>query len=116
MSLLEEYKSNSGQTTKIEETSKLHKLFLREKPTLIVEAIYEAPGEVIAYELQRTVDTTYAHAVKQLSRLEDHGLIRKQKSGRKKKIKLTEKGETVAEKLVELDNTLFEANTDGGDQ
>jgi DNA-binding MarR family transcriptional regulator len=49
--------------------------------------------------LAKEVDCTYSHAVKILQTLEDLGLVLFEKRGRIKLIKLTKKGEEIAENI-----------------
>ncbi|MFB6174610.1 MAG: hypothetical protein ABEJ87_01380 [Candidatus Nanohalobium sp.] len=53
-------------------------------------------------KISKEVDTTYAHTVRIISRLEEEGLIQTRKKVRKKFIKLIEQGEKYAEKFQHL--------------
>jgi|GEM_PF-6435487 len=57
-----------------------------------------------ASQLSTKANTTYSHAVKMMNRLEDLGLVTAQKKGRKKEYELTEQGQALADKLVEIDD------------
>ena len=55
-------------------------------------------GSILAKE----VDCTYSHAVKILQRLEKVGLVMFEKKGRIKLIKLTKKGQEIAENIENI--------------
>lgn len=75
-------------------------LFIKEKPSKALVTIRRnQTGEIYGSMVSTKIDTTYAHTVKILAQLEDHGLIRTEKKGRKKLLELTEKGDEYAEKL-----------------
>ena len=50
----------------------------------------------------RKIDTTYAHTIKILSRMEEENLVYTKKDGRKKILHLTDRGERYADKFVEV--------------
>jgi len=52
--------------------------------------------------ISKKIDTTYAHTVKTVSRLEDEGLVESQKDGRKKILELTSEGEKYADIFIDL--------------
>ena len=89
-------------------------VFFREKPAMmLVELnramkqkkenvkgeIGEIRGEVYASSIAKIVDCTYSHAVKILQSLERLGLVGFEKKGRIKLIKLTKKGQEIAENI-----------------
>jgi len=76
------------------------KLFLNEKPVKMLITISKEPdyGSSIA----RKVDTTYAHTVQTLQKLEDQGLTKTKKEGRKKIHSLTEEGEVKAQAFKQV--------------
>ena len=57
--------------------------------------------------LAKEVDCTYSHAVKILQTLEELGLVSFEKKGRIKLIKLTKKGEEVAELIDSIRRKLM---------
>ena len=82
-------------------------LFIKEKPVKIILSIRRSRTESYASKIAQDVDTTYAHAVKTLSKMEDSGLLTSKKSGRKKVLELTEKGEQYAETLGEVHDLIY---------
>ncbi|HDM36519.1 MAG TPA: hypothetical protein ENG09_04635 [Candidatus Syntrophoarchaeum butanivorans] len=82
----------------IDRSEMIRRLFLQEKPVEILISIsrMETP---YASRILREVDTTFAHAVKILSTMEDLGIIESERSGRIKALKLTPHGEVLAESL-----------------
>lgn len=65
-----------------------------------------------AQNISNRVDTTYSHAVRTLDDLEQEGLIkREEKSGRKRMVRLTDKGEEVASQLQQIQSTLSQEAT-----
>ncbi len=83
--------------------------FLNEKPVMALVTIRKHRDEVYGSLISQKIDTTYAHTVKILSRMEDHDLIETEKKGRKKILTLTGKGEEYADHFIELINC-FEDN------
>lgn len=82
------------------------KLFLKEKPVRAIITIRRHRGEVYCSLVSKKIDTTYAHTVKILSKLEEGGMVTSEKKGRKKILTLTEKGQNHAEKLSEIMDSL----------
>ncbi len=66
--------------------------FLNEKPVMALVTIRKNRDDVYGSLISKKIDTTYAHTVKILSRMEDLGLIKSRKEGRKKILELTSKG------------------------
>jgi len=60
--------------------------------------------ECFASEVSREIDTTYAHCVKIVSTLVKAGYMEKEAKGRKNILYLTEKGQEIAQKLLETRN------------
>lgn len=77
-------------------------LILKEKPSRALEHLYKIRKDTYAGELKSEIDTTYSHMIKIVKRLEENGLIIKKREGRLRPINLTDKGEEVAKKVVEL--------------
>jgi DNA-binding MarR family transcriptional regulator len=73
----------------------------KEKPCRALIHIHEE-GETYTFEISRNIDSTNAHTVKTVGRLESLGLVRSEKRGRKKMLKLTEDGKRVAEAVDNL--------------
>lgn len=83
--------------------------FLKEKPVRALVTIRRnGTDEIYGSLISKKIDTTYAHTIKILAQMEDEGLIRTEKKGRKKILHLTDKGEKYADKLLELLETFEE--------
>lgn len=86
-------------------------IFLNEKPVMTLVVIRRNRDDVYCSVVSKNIDTTYAHTVKIISKLEEKGLIQSKKKGRKKFLKLTDKGEEYADLFIELLD-LFENGPD----
>lgn len=78
----------------------LMELFLHDKPVGILLSLRE--GEKYASKVSKEVDCTYTHTLKILSQLKEYAIVEFEKSGRIKKVKLTEIGEDIAHGLEGL--------------
>lgn len=76
--------------------------FLKEKPVMALVTIRRAREEIYCSKISKEIDTTYAHTVKIVSRMEDEGLIESQKNGRKKILKLTSDGVKFSDHFLDL--------------
>jgi len=74
-------------------------IFFRRKPALMLVALKKMSKARYGSLLAKEVDCTYSHAVKILQTLEELKLVDFEKKGRIKLIKLTKKGEEVAEDI-----------------
>ena len=74
-------------------------IFFRRKPALMLVALKKISKAIYGWLLAKEVDCTYSHAVKILQTLEELGLVLFEKKGRIKLIKLTKKGEEIAENI-----------------
>lgn len=74
-------------------------VFFRRKPALMLVALKKMSMARYGSLLAKEVDCTYSHAVKILQSLEDLGLVVFEKKGRMKLIKLTKKGQEIAENI-----------------
>jgi len=74
-------------------------IFFRRKPALMLVALKKMSKARYGSLLAKEVDCTYSHAVKILQTLEELGLVLFEKKGRIKLIKLTKKGEEIAENI-----------------
>lgn len=82
-------------------------LFIKEKPVKTLVHLKRSREPMYTSKLNQKVDTTYAHATKLVKKLEEENLLERQRKGRKKIIRLTEKGETLArnfENLLDAEN------------
>lgn len=77
------------------------KLFINSKPVRIIVKL-SRKSDYYASALSTEVDATYSHTVKILQRMNEHSLVEFEKKGRKKMVKLTDKGEALAEIFREL--------------
>lgn len=82
--------------------SKMKDFFLKEKPVMALVTIRRARDEVYCSVISKKIDTTYAHTVKIISRMEEEGLIESEKKGRKKILELTSKGEKFANHFLDI--------------
>ncbi len=76
--------------------------FFRKKPALILIALRRDSRARYGSLLAKEVDCTYSHAVKILQSLEQFGLVAFEKKGRIKLIKLTNKGQEVANSIKKI--------------
>ena len=74
-------------------------IFFRRKPALMLIALKKVSRARYGSMLAKEVDCTYRHAVKILQMLEKIGLVVFEKQGRIKLIKLTKKGEEIADHI-----------------
>lgn len=77
-------------------------LFFRRKPSLMLLALRRMNKAKYGSVLAKEVDCTYSHAVKILQILENLGLVVFEKKGRIKIIKLTKKGQAIAEHIESI--------------
>jgi len=76
-------------------------LFLHDKPTNIVLKLKDSQGKY-ASVLSKETDCTYTHTLKILTQLEDYGIVKFEKKGRIKEVKLTPIGADIAHELEGL--------------
>ncbi len=82
-------------------------IFFRRKPALMLVALKKMSKARYGSLLAKEVDCTYSHAVKILQTLEELKLVEFEKKGRIKLIKLTKKGEEVAEDIDSIRRQLM---------
>lgn len=82
-------------------------IFFRRKPALMLVALRKISRARYGSILAKEVDCTYSHAVKILQTLEQLGLVSFEKKGRIKLIKLTKKGQEVAENIEAIKRQLM---------
>lgn len=80
--------------------------FFRKKPALILIALKKGTRMRYGSLLAKEVDCTYSHAVKILQSLERYGLVAFEKKGRIKLIKLTNRGQEIAENMLKIKNMI----------
>jgi predicted transcriptional regulator len=77
-------------------------VFFRRKPALMLMALRKSSKAKYGSVLSKEVDCTYSHAVKILQLLEKMSLVVFEKKGRIKVIKLTKKGEELANNIENI--------------
>jgi DNA-binding MarR family transcriptional regulator len=77
-------------------------IFFRRKPALMLVALKKLSKARYGSVLAKEVDCTYSHAVKILQILEKLDLVNFEKQGRIKLIKLTKKGQEIANHIEEI--------------
>ena len=77
-------------------------IFFRRKPALMLVALKKLSKARYGSILAKEVDCTYSHAVKILQTLEKLGLVVFDKQGRIKLIKLTKKGQDIADNIENI--------------
>jgi predicted transcriptional regulator len=77
-------------------------LFLHTKPSKILVKLNGPNTDNYTSKISREVDCTYSHAVRIMQKLDDKGLIKTEKEGRKKILKLTAPGQQIAKTLAHL--------------
>ncbi len=81
-------------------------LLLRQKHVRIILALRDKVQEWHIASLAKASDTTYVHAFNFVAACERAGIVSKDRHGRRKVIKLTEKGTKIAELLDSLQTLL----------
>lgn len=76
-------------------------LFLQEKPTLALLAIWSFQ-KTYASVITKEINSTFAHTTKILSKMEEHGLVQFSVEGRVKYVELTDHGFRVVDALKNL--------------
>ena len=77
-------------------------IFFRRKPALLLVALKRMARARYGSVLAKEVDCTYSHAVKILQSLEKLDLVMFEKQGRIKLIKLTKKGQEIADNIENI--------------
>ena len=81
-------------------------IFFRRKPAMMLVALKRVARIRYGSVLAKEVDCTYSHAVKILQSLERLGLVVFEKKGRIKLIKLTKKGQEIADHMDDIKSLL----------
>lgn len=84
------------------ESNQLQSFYLKEKPVMALVTIRRARDEIYCSMISKKIDTTYAHTVKTISRMEEDGFVRSKKNGRKKLLELTPKGRKFSDQFLDL--------------
>lgn len=77
-------------------------LFVNEKPCMAIVNLRKNRNASYVSPVAKSIDTTYAHACKLIGKLEDKGIIKSKKKGRRKYLELTEDGQELADLFVDL--------------
>jgi len=81
-------------------------VFFRKKPALMLVTLSKSSRARYGSMLAKEVDCTYSHAVKILQGLEKLNLVTFEKKGRIKLIKLTKKGQEIADNIDNIRSLL----------
>lgn len=81
-------------------------IFFRRKPALMLVSLKKNTRMRYGSILAKEVDCTYSHAVKILQTLEQLKLVDFEKKGRIKIIRLTKKGQEVADAIEDIQNLI----------
>jgi predicted transcriptional regulator len=84
----------------------IFEVFFRRKPAMILVTLRKSLRSRYGSVLAKEVDCTYSHAVKILQEMEKAKLVEFVKQGRIKMIKLTDKGNKVAEYIEKIKSLL----------
>lgn len=87
-------------------TRTIEETILSEKPVKVLAHLKSEETENYGSRISDSIDTTYAHTITILNRLEEHSLVTTEKKIRKKIITLTQEGEELAEAAEELLNRI----------
>jgi len=81
-------------------------VFFREKPAMMLIELKNNNGSIYASTLAKSVDCTYSHVVKILQEMERAKLIEFDKRGRLKIIRLTNRGQEIANSVEAIRHVL----------
>lgn len=84
----------------------IFEVFFRRKPAMVLVALRSNTKNRYGSILAKEVDCTYSHTVKILQEMERANLVSFDKQGRIKIIKLTDKGNKIAENIEKIKNIL----------
>ncbi|MBS3172562.1 winged helix DNA-binding protein [Candidatus Woesearchaeota archaeon] len=84
----------------------IFEVFFRRKPSMILVALRNNSKAKYGSVLAKEVDCTYSHAVKILQEMEKNSLVKFEKKGRIKTIRLTESGEKIADHIDQIKDLL----------
>ncbi len=81
-------------------------VFARPKPCRILTLLRDSESTWHLSKIAKSSDTTYVYVTKLISHLQKNGLVTIEAKGKKRIVKLTERGMRVAKAIEELKNTL----------
>jgi DNA-binding MarR family transcriptional regulator len=90
----------------------MKKFFLKEKPVMALVTIRRSRDEIYCSMISKKIDTTYAHTVKIVSKMEDGDLVESNKKGRKKILQLTPKGKEYSDQFLDILDAFKKEETD----
>jgi predicted transcriptional regulator len=79
-------------------------VLVRPKPCKIMTTLRDTESSWHLSKLAKSSDTTYVYVTKLVSRMQKEGLVTIEAKGKKRLVKLTEKGMQVANAIAELAN------------
>ncbi|MCL5016811.1 MAG: hypothetical protein M1441_01560 [Candidatus Parvarchaeota archaeon] len=87
----------------ISESSKsLRKLFLHDKPFILLQVINENDGRIYPAMISKKIDCSYAYVVKLVTLMDKMGLLSSDGNPHKKLLSLTQKGKKIFKLLSDL--------------
>jgi predicted transcriptional regulator len=81
-------------------------VFARPKPCRIMSILRDSETAWHLSKLAKSSDTTYVYVTKLVGKLQQNGLVMVEAKGKKRIVKLTEKGMHVAKTIEEMKNSL----------
>jgi len=84
----------------------MFELFARPKPCRIMTALKEPDSTWYLSKLATSTGTTYVYVTRLVSKLEKGGYLQVEPKGKKRIVRLTEKGLMVANAITDLNNRL----------
>lgn len=83
-------------------SSELEKLLINSKPCRLLVNLRRQTTPNYPTALSDQIDSTYSHTVRIIKKLERLGIVSSERKGRKKEVRLTDKGEEVADRCAEF--------------
>ena len=83
----------------------MENVFLRPKPCKVIVLLKDSNSKYIS-ELAKESGATYVHTTKLLRKLEKNEIVTIEQNGKKRMVKLTEKGNKIASALHEVMNSI----------
>ena len=74
-------------------------IFFRRKPALMLVALRKSTRSRYGSILAKEIDCTYSHAIKILQGMEKLGLVLFERQGRVKSVRLTKRGQSIADHI-----------------
>ena len=82
----------------------MQNVFLRPKPCKVIVSLKDSNSKYIS-ELAKESGATYVHTTKLLRKLEKENIVSIEQNGKKRMVKLTDKGNKIANALNEVMNS-----------